>query len=453
VTSAPTKQFTLYLDESGPFDDKRHQTVSLIGGYYCPQPALDEKAARTLLDEAYQRHHLPKARTYHANKTAQRVSDEVMAALLRDVLRGIWGKATRGHLVVMRNRGRASILDNHLTYLHLAAECVVSVLRALHRRHGSDFALKVLFARRRIYDDAPPQTDSALLKPGSDPAPQLSSTEPQDYVPRILEHLATTAHRLSLPSLLQVLPSVEVAGGLKHPNLMVADHVCYAIRMDAATAADPNLRPELRQSLRQKFRDEIDRHLLDEVVVEDGRTQNLRRSLHEARFADAALEAVSIIIEPQSALPREALEKLREIISRLRRLPSRQLEHEFRRLFDNVDMRTSLQWELTHGHKMLEALEQHLIAPLRDTLRGGEAWIDFRFQQLCFRVANHRGDSAAAKRHLDAATRLAPDVISRWEMVPLWVELKLDEAVFLTDTCAYEQPSSCWTTSRPRSSR
>jgi len=207
---------------------------------------------------------------------------------------------------------------------------------------------------------------------------------------------------------------------------MVADHVCFALRTNRATEDKP------------EFQQEITEHLLDEVVIENGQTLRLRQSIQERHYGDATLEAIALSSQVGNPLAEDARNTLRDkIVPALKALPSRIREHEFRRLFDSLDIRGNLEWDLSHGHEMLTTLEEHLIQPLGDTLRGGEAWIEFRFRQLSFRMANHRGERVAATRHLVKATRLVPQVASRWEMLSLWVELQLDKAVFLTDACAY----------------
>ena len=399
------KQFILYLDESGGFYDAKRaggkpRPVSLVGGYYCPDPGLDQTKAKKLLDGLYSRHRLGVTPSYHAMETLA-FKKAAAPPLLRDLMRGVWAPTIGGHLAVARNRGRGSARTGHLTYLCLAAECIVSVLRALIRQHGVDVKLKVVVSQR--------------------------NARAQRYAERIEEHVAVTAYRLALSDLERVPYQVHVADPVDNHCLMVADHICFGIRENVVAQGD------------SRFTTELEERLLDEVVVESGQSVTLRRNIHEEQYGDAALEAIATMSLPESLLAGDARRAFkRDIVPALRTLPPGRREHEFRRLFDSIDVRANLRWETARGSELLALLGRHVIEPMRDLLRGGEAWIDFRFHQLSSRVANHRGDAEAAREHLEAALALESDVLARWETLPLWVGLKLDQAVLLTDACDYD---------------
>ncbi len=394
--------FNLFLDESGQFKDLTSSRPfgSLVGGYFCLDSEQKEESAWELISRVYQKHdvELPEFE-YHAMNIKPR---EKRPPVLRDVMRGV--SESGGQLVVTRNRSKYFIRNATETYLHLTAECVVCVLQKLLRKHSPPFSLEVIIAYR-------------------------GGEKPDTYKSYIRNHLGWAACLYGLPDLMDMDKRLEikVMSASRNFCLQVADHICFGIGTEVAMVGEPD------------FLHELNPYLLDEVIIENGEILSLRRSLHEERYADALLEAISIVAQESSPLADEALRAMeQEVIPRLNAFQPLYREYHFKRLFDSLDIRTNLLWQLSIGREIFDVMEEHLIGPLRNTFREEERWIDFRLQQLRFRLANHQGETTKAQLYLKKALTLAPQVLYRWEMTPIWFNLKLSEAVFLVDVCNFE---------------
>lgn len=124
------KQFELWLDESGDFEDEKKEgwNPSLVGGVLVEKGNITEESAREMIGRDYIHY------TDEAGSENMKLLEKI--------------KEANGRFVIFENKERVKIIDGDTTYLNVLAEGIIQLLLRLSAMY-QDFTLNILIATRK----------------------------------------------------------------------------------------------------------------------------------------------------------------------------------------------------------------------------------------------------------------------------------------------------------------
>lgn len=143
------KEYYLYLDESGDFDEdlrKTYRNQCLVGGFLVADSPVVDASTETLIGNAWssvvpEDSPLPIYRRIEKAKHATDlvrdgvVTSRQIAELHRKIINGV---SKTGDLVIFENYNKASIEDSSRTYLYIMTDGIIQLLQRLAASNVND---------------------------------------------------------------------------------------------------------------------------------------------------------------------------------------------------------------------------------------------------------------------------------------------------------------------------
>ena len=191
------KNFELWLDESGDFNNDQNKTrsdanPSLIGGLLIENRTFPDSYVNSIL---------PEDGTYHS------VNENDQLVRFRKIEEKLFKNAFN-RFVVFSNQERIMILDNNLTYLNVISEGILQLIKHLKAQYGEIY-LRIVIANR---------VDTTTGQ-----RPENSVVSSNEYIKRVKEKLLVGGFDNSISSKEWEL---QTASARKDKRLMLADIVC-----------------------------------------------------------------------------------------------------------------------------------------------------------------------------------------------------------------------------------
>ena len=191
------KNYELWLDESGDFNNDQNKTrsdanPSLIGGLLIENRTFPDSYVNSIL---------PEEGTYHS------VNENDQLVRFRQIEEKIFKNAFN-RFVVFSNQERIMILDNNLTYLNIISEGILQLIKHLKAQYGEIY-LRVIIANR---------VDTTTGQ-----RPENSVVSSNEYIKRLKEKLLVGGFDNSISNKEWEL---QTASARKDKRLMLADIVC-----------------------------------------------------------------------------------------------------------------------------------------------------------------------------------------------------------------------------------
>ena len=190
------KQFELWLDESGEFDNdkqkaRRGMSVSHIGGLLVESGTFPLSQVERIIQEDF----------FHS--TEQTDTDLQFARFQKLA-------ETDARFVLFQNEECILVLDHNLTYQNMMAEGLMKLIRRLKSRYG-EIRLRILIANRIIHREQKNGSGRDNLVP------------PEHYEQRLKERIIMAGLKESVP---ETDWTLQTASARKDKRLMLADIVC-----------------------------------------------------------------------------------------------------------------------------------------------------------------------------------------------------------------------------------
>ncbi len=185
------KEFELYLDESGSFQDNSADNPSLVGGILYNKSSIDQIIKK-----------LP------GNIHASENYDKAYLQILQEI------KSLGGKFVIFENKERLLIINGDITYLNIISEGIVKVLLELAEIHNNEaISINIIIASRL-------KVSSSSQKNNAD----LVETIPEsDYKTRLEEKLFLSLGKSKIKNIQYF---ISLASARKSKHLMLADIIC-----------------------------------------------------------------------------------------------------------------------------------------------------------------------------------------------------------------------------------
>ena len=217
-------QYSLYLDESGQFEDdqlRKGYSPSLVGGLLVRSDRVPEDQLRGLVG-----HFIHGCENYDQHK------EEYLSILSKL-------QEWEGRFVIFENSERLKIIDTDVTYLNIISEGLVRLFRDLAVRHtGRKIAVNVHIAKR---------TDVSELNKGGKPG----WIQNPEYTDRLEEKLILSMGRNGVSGVQYQL----TFGNARHDQLlMLADLICNTWLTRKALRFKAEDRAKIREWYKQEYR-------------------------------------------------------------------------------------------------------------------------------------------------------------------------------------------------------
>ncbi|MCR4605907.1 MAG: hypothetical protein K5639_07925 [Eubacterium sp.] len=196
------KQFDLWLDESGSFENdsrevKKGANPSLVGGLLVETGSFSDASIRAILPED----------VYHSVEIKD--SKDTLQRF-RSIEEKLF-KNDSNRLVVFSKQEYIMIIDNSLTYLNIMSEGILQLIKNLKARYG-EIRLRVLIANRVDTTTGREKKDSVV--------------DTEEYIKRLREKLVIGGMESSIS---EKEWELDRASAKKDKRLMLADIVCNTI--------------------------------------------------------------------------------------------------------------------------------------------------------------------------------------------------------------------------------
>ncbi|WP_294160084.1 hypothetical protein [uncultured Selenomonas sp.] len=213
--------YYLYLDESGNFEEKGG-APSVVAGFLLKSRGIAPEAAQRLLNQVKTTDASfadVSTEPFHAMEDAK-AGVKGLARYITALLT-TFSKERGARLVCFTNQKDNVIVNSDKTYLNVFASGIYALIQTLLRETQRDmdaFQLHVLYAHR-IETETLKEHD-LYVRIGRD-----------EYRQRIEERIGLLLAKLPRADRRRIAPVVlETENGAKHPPLMLADAVCFALR-------------------------------------------------------------------------------------------------------------------------------------------------------------------------------------------------------------------------------
>ena len=353
------KQFELWLDESGEFDNdkqkaRRGMSVSHIGGLLVESGTFPLSQVERIIQEDF----------FHS--TEQTDTDLQFARFQKLA-------ETDARFVLFQNEECILVLDHNLTYQNMMAEGLMKLIRRLKSRYG-EIRLRILIANRIIHREQKNGSGRDNLVP------------PEHYEQRLKERIIMAGLKESVP---ETDWTLQTASARKDKRLMLADIVCNTF-LTRNTKFRKN--PAQSDFISQIY--ENPEKTLRWPVFEMSVESEFLKAMTENRLG----EAVAVLCQSDR---KALLEKyMPTVFARLEGMPFYDMDLQYRFISALVDHQLRVSRDYRACLKLLTNLRQYFLPVLRKIPQKWSREIADRLSvDLCFymdTVYSHQGNVAAS---------------------------------------------------------
>lgn len=378
------KQYDLYLDESGNFEDtnlKKGWTPSFAGGILCPSRAMTRETIDRLISGSI-----------HATENYDEHKEQYFG-----IIESL--KKLGGRIVLFENNEKVHICDGDTTYLNIVTGGLTKLLRDLHcQEPQTGIKIHTVIATRQNSEEREKGNIVRIME--------------KEYLRRFEEKMYVSLGRNRIE---HVDFSIEFANAQRDKRLMFADIICNTW---LTRNGKQKFSEEDRARIRVLYEDSIRYE-----VYEDPDAEYLRRLISEHRIGEAVAQLCTRIKRNRNLLD------VRDIL--LERI-SQEYPEEREIYFSYISLRIgqfTKRRDYRAGIQFAERYKEWILLPLAETeeVRDSAAYWLFDTDFYLLTMYDHIGDADRCAEYASLCKRNAGAVSHSWEHMDYYFRYRIRE--------------------------
>ena len=390
------KEYTLYLDESGNFEETG-KYPSVVAGYLMDGNAFTENKAKEIFVVTKNKNTLFEKiniDTFHGMEDYSKEMTEFCVSVLEEMAIN-----QNLHFVCFRNRKNLKIVNSDITYLNVVTDGIIQLLQSLVAINNMPVNLNISYARRK---------DVTI----SDTFKMYTPIEESRYKARIEEYLFLRLRKLEESERKNFNYSLSMGDAKKSYRLMLADVVCNCFRGRITT-----LKSEQKQRIKTIC---TDKKIFEFKSQENEIWKEIKNSLLKYNIADAVYDWYMYLNENEKDLKKEFYNLL---LTTINKIDSKLLEIQYaiigQRIRTLVDSRKFI---------VAEKFCENLLKEYFNEIKNSDAISKAFYFDICFyclTMYTHQGNTMKEMAYIKECDKALSEIGVSYENINYYFRYKL----------------------------